>query len=157
MNESNQTFAGMTRYRWVVCSMLFLATAINYMDRQVLSLTWKDFISPEFGWNDTDYGLITGCFSIVYAIAMLVVGKFIDKVGARRGYLWAIGLWSAGACQRTVGRRVADGLRGGAAEPVRVADGGGRRMDGVYGQCLALSGCPLRTGHRGVGKLPGSH
>ena len=58
---------------------------------------------------------------------------------------------------RTVGRRVADGLRGGAAEPVRVADGGGRRMDGVYGQCLALSGCPLRTGHRGVGKLPGSH
>ena len=114
MNESNQTFAGMTRYRWVVCSMLFLATAINYMDRQVLSLTWKDFISPEFGWNDTDYGLITGCFSIVYAIAMLVVGKFIDKVG-------------------------------------------GRRMDGVYGQCLALSGCPLRTGHRGVGKLPGSH
>ena len=77
--------------------MLFLATAINYMDRQVLSLTWKDFISPEFGWNDTDYGLITGCFSIVYAIAMLVVGKFIDKVGARRGYLWAIGLWSAGA------------------------------------------------------------
>ena len=81
MNESNQTFAGMTRYRWVVCSMLFLATAINYMDRQVLSLTWKDFISPEFGWNDTDYGLITGCFSIVYAIAMLVVGKFIDKVG----------------------------------------------------------------------------
>ena len=78
MNGSNQTFAGMTRYRWVVCSMLFLATAINYMDRQVLSLTWKDFIAPEFGWNDTDYGLITGCFSIVYAIAMLVVGKFID-------------------------------------------------------------------------------
>ena len=135
MNGSNQTFAGMTRYRWVVCSMLFLATAINYMDRQVLSLTWKDFIAPEFGWNDTDYGLITGCFSIVYAIAMLVVGKFIDKVGARRGYLWAIG----------------------AAEPVHVADGGGRHVDGVYGQCLALSGCPLRTGHRGVGKLPGSH
>ena len=166
MNESNQTFAGMTRYRWVVCSMLFLATAINYMDRQVLSLTWKDFISPEFGWNDTDYGLITGCFSIVYAIAMLVVGKFIDKVGARRGYLWAIGLWSAGACLHAfcgiatnglLGGEWLTGFEGGAAEPVRVADGGGRRMDGVYGQCLALSGCPLRTGHRGVGKLPGSH
>ena len=164
MNESNQTFAGMTRYRWVVCSMLFLATAINYMDRQVLSLTWKDFISPEFGWNDTDYGLITGCFSIVYAIAMLVVGKFIDKVGARRGYLWAIGLWSAGACLHAFCGIATNGLLGGewltgfeAAEPVRVADGGGRRMDGVYGQCLALSGCPLRTGHRGVGKLPGSH
>ena len=88
----------MTRYRWVICSMLFLATAINYMDRQVLSLTWKDFIAPEFGWNDTDYGIITGCFSIVYAISMLLIGKVIDKLGARRGYLWAIGFWSAGAC-----------------------------------------------------------
>ena len=46
------------------------------MDRQVLSLTWKDFISPEFGWNDTDYGLITGCFSIVYAIAMLILAAY---------------------------------------------------------------------------------
>ena len=113
MNESNQTFAGMTRYRWVVCSMLFLATAINYMDRQVLSLTWKDFIAPEFGWNDTDYGLITGCFSIVYAVAMLVVGKFVDKVGARRGYLWAIGLWSAGACLHAFCGIATNGLLGG--------------------------------------------
>lgn len=97
--ENAQTrFAGMTRYRWVICSMLFLATTINYMDRQVLSLTWKDFISPEFGWNDADYGLITGIFSIVYAVSMLVIGKFIDRVGARRGYFFAIGLWSLGAC-----------------------------------------------------------
>ena len=164
MNESNQTFAGMTRYRWVVCSMLFLATAINYMDRQVLSLTWKDFIAPEFGWNDTDYGLITGCFSIVYAVAMLVVGKFVDKVGARRGYLWAIGLWSAGACLHAFCGIATNGLLGGewltgfeGAEPVHVADGGGWCMDGVYRQCLALSGRPLRAGHRGVGKLPGCH
>ena len=113
MNVSHQQVAGMTRYRWVVCSMLFLATAINYMDRQVLSLTWKDFIAPEFGWNDTDYGLITGCFSIVYAIAMLVVGKFIDKVGARRGYLWAIGLWSAGACLHAFCGIATNGLLGG--------------------------------------------
>ena len=76
MNESNQTFAGMTRYRWVVWSMLCLASDSNYMDRQVLSLTWKEFISPEFGWNDTDYGLITGCFSIVYAIAMLILAAY---------------------------------------------------------------------------------
>ena len=59
--------------------------------------------------------------------------------------------------QRTVGRRVVDGLRRGAAEPVHVADGGGWCMDGVYRQCLALSGRPLRAGHRGVGKLPGCH
>lgn len=98
MKESETQFAGMTRYRWVVCSMLFLATTINYLDRQVLSLTWKDFIAPEFGWNDTDYGIITGCFSIVYAVSMLVVGKVVDRLGARRGYLWAIGFWSVGAC-----------------------------------------------------------
>ena len=98
MKESHQPLSGMTRYRWVICSMLFLATTINYLDRQVLSLTWKDFIAPEFGWNDTDYGVITGCFSIVYAVSMLLIGKFIDRVGARRGYLWAIGVWSLGAC-----------------------------------------------------------
>ena len=49
----------MTNYRWVICSLLFLATMVNYMDRQVLSLTWKDYIAPEFGWNDDSYGLIT--------------------------------------------------------------------------------------------------
>ena len=76
MKESHQPLSGMTRYRWVICSMLFLATTINYLDRQVLSLTWKDFIAPEFGWNDTDYGVITGCFSIVYAVSMLLIGKF---------------------------------------------------------------------------------
>ena len=53
----------------MVCSMLFLATTINYMDRQVLSLTWKDFIAPEFAWSDEDYGRITSLFSLVYAIS----------------------------------------------------------------------------------------
>lgn len=88
----------MTNYRWVICSMLFFATVINYMDRQVLSLTWKDFIAPEFHWTDVDYGNITGCFSIVYALGMLFVGKFIDRIGTRKGYLWMIGIWSLGAC-----------------------------------------------------------
>ncbi|MBD5347391.1 MAG: MFS transporter [Bacteroides sp.] len=78
--------------------MLFVALVINYLDRQVLSLTWKNFIVPEFGWSDADYGLITGVFSIVYAVSMLFAGKFVDYVGTKRGYLWAIGVWSAGAC-----------------------------------------------------------
>ena len=60
MNESNQTFAGMTRYRWVVCSMLFLATAINYMDRQVLSLTWKDLLRLNSGGTTRTMGLSRG-------------------------------------------------------------------------------------------------
>ncbi len=87
-----------TNYRWLICSMLFFALVINYLDRQVLSLTWKDFIAPEFNWGDDDYGLITGCFSLVYAVGMLFAGKLIDFVGTKRGYLWSIGVWSVGAC-----------------------------------------------------------
>jgi len=88
----------MTNWRWWMVSLLFLATTINYLDRQVLSLTWKDFIAPEFGWTDNDYGTITALFSIIYAVCMLFAGKFVDWLGTRRGYLWAIGIWSAGAC-----------------------------------------------------------
>ena len=71
---------------------------INYMDRQVLSLTWKDFIAPEFGWSNSDYGLITGFFSLAYAFISLFAGKFIDWTGTRRGYIIAILVWSLGAC-----------------------------------------------------------
>ena len=87
-----------SNFRWVICLLLFVATAVNYLDRQVLSLTWKDFIAPEFHWTDNDYGTITAVFSIVYAICNLLAGKFIDKLGTRKGYLWAIFIWSLGAC-----------------------------------------------------------
>ena len=88
----------MTNFRWTICAMLFVATTVNYLDRQVLSLTWKDFIAPEFHWTDADYGTITGYFSLVYAICMLFAGKAIDWLGTKKGYLWAIGVWSAAAC-----------------------------------------------------------
>lgn len=94
--KKNET--GMTQYRWVICTMLFLATTINYMDRQVLSLTWKDFIAPEFHWTDADYGNIAAIFSFVYAIANIFSGRFMDWIGTRKGYMWAIAIWSAGAC-----------------------------------------------------------
>ena len=87
----------MSNFRWVICALLFLATTINYMDRQVLSLTWKDFIAPEFHWTDADYGTITGLFSLFYAIANLFAGKFIDWMGTKKGYLIAIFVWSLGA------------------------------------------------------------
>lgn len=88
----------MTNYRWTICAMLFFATTVNYLDRQVLSLTWKDFIAPEFHWTDNDYGTITSIFSIIYAFSMLFAGRFIDWMGTKKGYLWSIGVWSAGAC-----------------------------------------------------------
>ena len=87
----------MSNFRWVICGLLFLATTVNYMDRQVLSLTWKDFIAPEFHWTDADYGTITGLFSIFYAIANLFAGKFVDWMGTKKGYLIAIFVWSTGA------------------------------------------------------------
>lgn len=87
-----------TNWRWVICSLLFFATTINYLDRQVLSLTWKDFIAPEFHWTDGDYGTITGFFSLFYAAVSLFAGKFIDWMGSKKGYLWAIFVWSLAAC-----------------------------------------------------------
>ncbi|MCD7901375.1 MAG: MFS transporter [Bacteroides sp.] len=88
----------MTNYRWTICAMLFFATTINYLDRQVLSLTWKDFIAPEFHWTNNDYGNITALFSIFYAISMLFAGRFVDWMDTKKGFLWAIGIWSLGAC-----------------------------------------------------------
>ena len=94
--DTNQKL--MTNWRWWMVMLLFVATTVNYMDRQVLSLTWKEFIGPEFNWTDSDYGTITAAFSIFYAIAMLFAGKFVDWMGTKKGYLWAIGIWSFGAC-----------------------------------------------------------
>ncbi|KLT65012.1 MFS transporter [Pedobacter sp. BMA] len=85
-------------YRWTICLLLFLATTINYLDRQVLSLTWTDFIKPEFHWDNNDYGNITALFSIFYAVSMLFAGRLVDKLDTKKGFLWAIGVWSVGAC-----------------------------------------------------------
>ena len=87
-----------SNYRWKICALLFFATTINYLDRQVLSLTWKDYLVPEFHWTDSDYGNITALFSIFYALSMLVAGRFVDWMDTKKGFLWAIGIWSAGAC-----------------------------------------------------------
>ena len=88
----------MTNWRWWLCSLLFVATTVNYLDRQVLSLTYEEFIKPEFHWTDANYGTITAFFSIFYAIVSLFAGKFVDWMGTKKGYLIAIGVWSAGAC-----------------------------------------------------------
>jgi len=99
MKKKNSTQTElMTNWRWWLCSLLFVATTVNYLDRQVLSLTYEEFIKPEFGWNDNDYGTITSFFSIFYALACLFAGKFIDWMGTKKGYIISIAVWSAGAC-----------------------------------------------------------
>ena len=90
----NQTTIG--KYRWTICSLLFFATTVNYLDRQVLSLLAPD-LSKEFGWTNSDYANITAIFQFVYAIAMLFAGRIIDKLGTKAGYTWAIIIWSIGA------------------------------------------------------------
>jgi ACS family hexuronate transporter-like MFS transporter len=90
----NQTTIG--KYRWTICSLLFFATTVNYLDRQVLSLLAPD-LSKEFGWTNSDYANITAIFQFVYAISMLFAGRIIDKLGTKAGYTWAIIIWSIGA------------------------------------------------------------
>ncbi len=94
----NQGIKTTGKYRWSICALLFFATTINYLDRQVLSLTWSDFIAPEFHWTNNDYGNITALFSIFYAVSLLFAGRFVDWLDTKKGFLWAIGIWSVGAC-----------------------------------------------------------
>ncbi|MBC7948816.1 MAG: MFS transporter [Chitinophagaceae bacterium] len=84
------------KYRWTICGLLFFATTVNYLDRQVLSILAPD-LSKEFGWTNTDYANITAVFQFVYAISMLFAGRIIDKLGTKWGYIWAIIIWSIGA------------------------------------------------------------
>ena len=84
------------KYRWTICALLFFATTVNYLDRQVLSLLAPD-LSKEFGWTNTDYANITAVFQFVYAISMLFAGRIIDKLGTKRGFVLAIVIWSIGA------------------------------------------------------------
>ena len=97
MNQLGKTVDKMTSYRWTIVAMLFFATTINYLDRQVLSLTWKDFIAPEFHWTNTHYGTITMLFSLFYAFGMLFAGRFVDWLDTKKGFMWAIFIWSVGA------------------------------------------------------------
>ncbi|GHU94338.1 hexuronate transporter [Bacteroidia bacterium] len=93
MSNLNQK---MTNYRWVICALLFFATTVNYLDRQVLSLL-QPLLEELFHWTDNDYGTITAAFSLFYAFATLFAGRFVDKVGTRKGYAIAIAVWSLGA------------------------------------------------------------
>lgn len=84
------------KYRWTICALLFFATTINYLDRQVLSLL-KPVLEKDFGWNNSDYANIAATFQFVYAVALIIAGRVVDKLDTRWGYAWAIIIWSVGA------------------------------------------------------------
>lgn len=91
------------RYRWVICALLFFATAINYIDRQVLGLLAPQ-LQKEIGWSELDYSRIVIAFQVSYAVMMLLWGRIIDKIGTKLGFSIAITLWSLAAMATSLAR-----------------------------------------------------
>lgn len=141
----------MTNFRWVICAMLFFATTVNYLDRQVLSLTWDEFIKPEFHWNESHYGTVTSIFSIIYAISMVFAGRFVDWLGTKKGYLWAIGIWSLGACMHAFCGIVTELVAGmgSAAELVRATGDAVVLISTVSMYCFLVARSVLAIGESG--------
>src|SRR6478735_7638679 len=84
------------RYRWVICGLLFFASTINYVDRQVIGIL-KTTLQGEFGWSEIDYADIIFAFQMAYAIAFLFAGRMIDWLGTKKGYVVALVIWSIAA------------------------------------------------------------
>jgi MFS transporter, ACS family, hexuronate transporter len=84
------------RFRWRICALLFAATTLNYIDRQVLGVLAPD-LSRQFGWSEIQYGYIVTAFQGAYAIGLVSAGALIDKLGTRIGYALAICVWSVAA------------------------------------------------------------
>src|SRR5579862_6627656 len=95
---SNQSMAGgaIGKFRWIVCTLLFLGISKNYMDRQVLGVL-KTTLQHNLGWNEIDYSNLVFAFQAAYAFGMVLVGRFIDRVGTRIGYGLSIVFWSVAA------------------------------------------------------------
>ena len=83
-------------YRWTICALIFAATTINYVDRQVLGIL-APTLTRELGWSETDYGAMTSWFSFAYAIGFLGAGRLMDRIGVKKGYAIAIVAWSFAA------------------------------------------------------------
>jgi ACS family hexuronate transporter-like MFS transporter len=90
-------------YRWIICALLFLATTINYLDRQVLGILAAP-LQREFGWSESDYGWITTAFTGAYAAGQLIVGGLMDLLGTRTGFGLAVVFWSLAAMGHALAR-----------------------------------------------------
>jgi ACS family hexuronate transporter-like MFS transporter len=95
------------KYRWVICALLFLATTINYIDRQILALI-KPILDKELGWTNEDFGNVMAAFQGAYAVGLLLFGYFIDRIGTKLGYALSIVAWSLAA----IGHSLVGSMRG---------------------------------------------
>src|SRR5690606_41779483 len=90
-------------YRWLIVVLLFLATTINYLDRQIIGLL-KPTLEAEFNWSETDFAYIVMAFTAAYAIGLLFFGWLVDRVGTKTGYSIIVGIWSLAGMLHAVAR-----------------------------------------------------
>ena len=91
----------LSNIRWTIVALLFFATTINYIDRQVIGLL-KPFIQGDLHWDEADYGYIVTAFQMAYALGMIISGRLLDRFGTRIGYSMSIFVWSVGATLHSV-------------------------------------------------------
>lgn len=95
----------MKNYRWIILGLIFLATCINYLDRQIIGLL-KPLLEKKFNWSESDFAKIVMAFTAAYAIGLLLSGAFIDRVGTKLGYLYSIILWSIASMAHALAKNV---------------------------------------------------
>ena len=123
----NPSSSPQTRYRWVICGLLFFATTINYVDRQILSLL-KPILDDQLHWTNTQFGDINSAFQAAYGVSLFFFGWFIDKYGTKLGYALSITAWSVAAISHALvnsiggffGVRIALGLSEGGNFPAAI-------------------------------------
>ena len=93
-------------YRWTICALLFAVTTINYMDRQVLSIL-APTLQRELSWSESQYASVVYSFTLVYAFGFLIAGRWLDRVGVRRGFATAVVVWSVAAIGHALARTTA--------------------------------------------------
>src|SRR6266436_1856125 len=89
------------KYRWVICALLFFATTVNYIDRQILSLL-KPILDEQLKWTNTQFGAVNSAFQAAYAVGLALFGWFVDKYGTKIGYALSITLWSLAAISHSL-------------------------------------------------------
>ena len=97
MTDTNRIKVKIGNYRWIILSLVFFATTVNYLDRQVISLLKDDYLDPIFGWSESNYADIVVVFQLSYALGMLGIGWVIDKIGTKLGYALSLFIWSLAA------------------------------------------------------------
>ncbi len=128
----NPTVTTFTRFRWIICGLLFLATTINYIDRQILALL-KPLLDTQLGWTNEQYGNVNSAFQASYAISYVAFGWFIDRVGIKLGYAVSITCWSLAA----LGHGLVGSIRG--FTFARIALGAGE--GGNFPACIKAVAC----------------